>query len=129
MAFAFGQFENAVGGCRGFEELGVAVGPAHLDVLELRLQLGGRRQLVLLGLRLCPQRVGLLLQRGEILFQPLEAVFRGRIAFLLQRFLLDLRPYDFAVEIIEALPACIDLHAQARRLRSMALSGRKRSVM
>jgi hypothetical protein len=37
VALAFGEIENAVGSCRGIEELDVSVGPAHLDVLELRL--------------------------------------------------------------------------------------------
>jgi hypothetical protein len=36
VALTFGEIENAVRNCRGIEELSVAVGPADLDVLELR---------------------------------------------------------------------------------------------
>ena len=57
----------------------LGIGEFVLRLVELRsCSFCAPRQLVLLGLPLRGQRVGLFLQRREILFQPLEAVLASR---------------------------------------------------
>ena len=57
----------------------------------------------------------LLLEFGEFLLQRLQAALRAGVAFLLQRFLLDLEPDDFPVHRIQLFRLGIDLHLQPRR--------------
>ena len=91
------------------------VGEIVLGLVELFLQLGRRIELVLLGLPLRGQRVGLLFELRQIFLKPLQPVLGRGVALLLQRLLLDLEPHDLAVEIVELFGFGIDLHAQPRR--------------
>ena len=61
------------------------------------------------------ERVGLFLELGEILFEPLQPILGAGVALLFQRLLLDLEPHDLAIEIVELFGLGIDLHAQPRR--------------
>ena len=58
-----------------------------------------------------------LLQRGELLAEPLEPVAGALVGLFLERFPLDLELDDATVELVELLRLGIDLHPQpARRL-------------
>jgi hypothetical protein len=78
------------------------------------------------------QRRRSLLEIGQLLLQRLQAALGAHIGLLLQRLLLDLQPDDVAVERVELFrleSTCIFSRAAASSIRSIALSGRKRSVM
>ena len=83
--------------------------------VELALELLGVRQLVLLRAPARGQVGRFLLELGQFLFQRLQAALGAGVAFLLQRFLLDLEPDDFPVHRIELFRLGIDLHLQPRR--------------
>jgi hypothetical protein len=90
------------------------------------------RQLVALGLPLGGHLGRLLLQVGQFLLQLLQPVLRGRVVLLLQRLGLDLHLQDLPVERVQLLGLAVHLHPQtagASSIRSIALSGRNRSVM
>src|SRR5262249_46232824 len=72
-------------------------------LLELRLELLGIRELVLLGLPAGGQRGGLLLEPGELFFEPRQAILGAGIGLLAQRLLLDLEANNLAVERVELL--------------------------
>ncbi len=72
-------------------------------------------QFLLFGLPLRGQFGRLLLELGEFLFEPLQALARGGVGFLLQRLALDLQLHDAAVELVQFLGLRIDRHAQSRR--------------
>ena len=84
------------------------------QLLELLLQLGGARELALLGLPLRGQLGGALLQLGELAAQALQPVLRGAVALLLERRLLDPELEDAAVELVDLLGLAVDLHPLAR---------------
>jgi hypothetical protein len=74
----------------------------------------------------------LLLQVGQFLAQVVQPVLRGRVALLLQRLALDLELDDPAVERLDLLgleSTSMRMRLAASSIRSIALSGRKRSVM
>ena len=94
--------------------LALRVGELGAQLIELGLELL-RVELFLLALPPCREVGGFLLQRDQLLFQPLEPLLGARIAFLLERLLLDLEPHDLAIDQIELLGFRIDLHLEPRR--------------
>ena len=91
-----------------------------------------RFQLVALGLPFGSHRRRLLLQVGQLLLQLLQPVLRRRVVFLLQRLGLDLPLQDLPVQRVQFLglaSTSIRSRLAASSIRSIALSGRKRSVI
>ncbi len=108
--------DDAIGKLAGALEFALALRDRQLvaGLVELLLEVGGEAELLLLRLPAGRQRIGLLLERGELELELFEPVLRGAIGFLLQRLALDLELHDAAVELVELLGLGIDLHAQAR---------------
>ena len=109
--------DDAIGQLAGLAEI---AGPLRLlqieaGLVELLLELGRGAQLLLLGLPAGGQPGGLLLHVGEFALQPLQAVARALVGFLVERLALDLQLDDAAVELVERLRLGIHLHAQPRR--------------
>ena len=124
---AIGEFARAL-------EFAAALRVGQFDAqgVELALQLLRVGELVLLRAPARRQRRRFLLEIGQFLFQRLQAALGADIGFLLQRLLLDLQPDDFPIHQIELFrleSTCIFSRADASSIRSIALSGRKRSVM
>ncbi len=125
---AIGQFAGAL-------EFAAALRVGEFDtvLVELALQLLGVRQLAFSALQRDVEVGRAFFQVRKVDLQRLQAAPGARIAFLLQRFLLDLQPNDLAIDGYRALSGlestCIFSRAAASSTRSMALSGRKRSVM
>jgi len=107
---AIGQFSRAL-----IFAAALRVGEFDAQRIEFALELLRVRQLTLFRAPARSQGRRLLLEIGKFLLQRLQAALRAGIAFLLQRFLLDLEPDDFPVHRIELFRLGIDLHLQPRR--------------
>ena len=109
------------------------IGKLHAQLVELVLEFLGAGKLFLFRLPARRQVGGFLLQGGKLGFEHAQAGPRTGIALLLQRLLLDLEPDDLAIDRVRVPPAssstCIFSRAAASSIRSIPLSGRKRSVM
>ncbi len=101
--------------------------------LALLLRLANGRDERLLGLPLRLHSVGGFAQVGDLPFDGGEPLAGSLVGLLLQGLALDLELGALALELIELLGHRIDLDADTRvaasSTRSIALSGRKRSVM
>jgi hypothetical protein len=112
--------------------LALQFGHLRLDPVDFFLDLGGTEDGRFFGL---PDflEVGILLgQLGDFLLDQRQALLRGLVLFLLDRLALDLELDHPAVELsidsgLESISILI--RAAASSIRSIALSGRKRSVM
>ena len=119
----------------GLREVAPALRLLELGARGVELALEHRLgvDLVLVGAPPLGQFGRLLLEVGELALERAEAVLRRGILFLLQRLALDPELHDAAVEILDFLGLGFDLHPQPRwppsSIRSIALSGRKRSAM
>jgi hypothetical protein len=72
------------------------------------------------------------LELGDLVLDQARRFLRGLVLLLAHRLALDLQLDQAAVELVHHLGLGVDLHldaAAASSIRSMALSGRKRSVM
>ena len=101
---------------RHAREIALAAGGIHLllDLLLLGANVGRTLLRCLLALPdLFEVRV-FLLEAAQRLLQSREALFRGVVFFLLERFLLDLELDDAALEPVEHFGLRIHLHADAR---------------
>jgi hypothetical protein len=137
--FRFGDLpfelrDRAVGNLPGLREVARALRLVEFEPrgVELLLELALRLHLVALALPAPGQLRRLLLKISEFLFQRGEPVPGRAVGFALQRFALDLELDDAPVERLDLLRLRLHLHAQreaASSIRSIALSGRKRSVM
>ena len=107
----------AVGKLAGLLEFAapLRIGELRPRRVELALELLRIGKLALLRLPARRQVGRLLLQRGQFLLEILQPRLGARIAFLLQRLLLDLQPHDLAVDGIELFGLGVDLHLQPRR--------------
>ena len=127
--------DDAVGELAGLGEIAFALRLLELDArgLELLLQLLRAGELLLLLGPALGEAGRLLLEIGELLVELLQPLLGGVVRLFVQRLALDLELHDPPVEFVELLGLGVDLHAQsalaASSTRSMALSGRKRSVM
>ena len=83
-----------------------------LELLDLFFQRPGAGDQVLFALPGGFQRVGLLPQLGQLFLNHSQAIFRIRIAFLLQRLLLDLELGRTALQLIDFGGHGIDLDPQ-----------------
>src|SRR6185312_6934865 len=91
---------------------GIDLDPHAIDVLpDLRSTL----QSSLFGLPYFLEIGVLLLQAAQRLLQRGQALARGLVLLLVERFLLDLELNDTALEAIERLRLGVDLHADTRR--------------
>ncbi len=109
--------DHAVGQLARLGELAAALRDVQLGarLVELLLHLLQIGELVLGRGPLRGQRGRLLLELRQLLLEPLEPVARRLVAFLLERFLLDLELHDAPVEFVERLGLAVDLHADAAR--------------
>ena len=109
--------DAAIGQLAGALVLAAALRIGEFDAkrIELGLELLRVGQLVLFRLPARREVGRLLFQRQQLAFELLQPLLRARIAFLLQRLLLDLQPHDLAVDRVELVGLGIDLHLQPRR--------------
>ena len=109
--------DDAVGELAGARPVAAALHLLQFDarLLQLLLQFLRAGELLLLGLPLRGQFGRLLLELGQFLLEPLQALARGRVGLLLQRLALDLQLHDAAVELVQFLGLRVDRHAQPRR--------------
>ena len=126
--------DDAVGQLAGPRPIAVALRLLEFGarLLELLLQLLRAGELLLLGLPLRGQVGRFLLELRELLLELLQPLLRGLVGLLLQRLALDLQLHDAAVELVDFLgleSIAMRSRAAASSIRSIALSGRKRSVM
>ena len=85
--------------------------------LQLLLEPGHRGELALLRLPLGGELARALLELGQLLPQPLQAVLGGLVALLLERTFLDPQLQDAPVELVDRLGLAVDRHAlPGRRL-------------
>ncbi|MGY3470862.1 hypothetical protein ACVW0I_007733 [Bradyrhizobium sp. LM6.11] len=106
----------AIGQLTGALEFAAPLGVGEIDTqaVEFSLQFLGVGELVLLRAPARGQRRRFLLKLGQLLLERLETGLGAEVAFLLERFLLDLEPDDLAVERIQLFRLGIDLHLQPR---------------
>jgi hypothetical protein len=100
--------------------------------VELFLDPAFGRDLVALVLPAGGQFGRLLLEIGKLLAQRRQPVLRGLVAFLGERHFLDLELDDPPVEVLDFLglaSTSMRMRLAASSIRSIALSGRKRSAM
>ena len=112
----FLDFRNAaIGELAGALILTLALRIGELDpqLIELGLELLCVGQLFLLGLPARRDVGRLLLERGQLAFQVLQALLRARVMLLPERLLLDFQAHDLTVDRIELLRLGIDLHLEA----------------
>ncbi len=113
LSFEIGN--DAVGEFAGSREVAAALGDLHFLSCSIQPLLQAlhvlNRFLLLLPAR--GERRGLLFQLGEFGVECLQAIPRGLVRFLSQRFALDLELNDPAVEFVQRLGLGIHLHAQA----------------
>ena len=89
------------------------IGEFHPQLVELGLEFLRVRQLVLFALPATGQFGRRLLELSQLLLQFLEAVLRARIGFLLERSLLGLEPFDFALDRVQRFWLGGNLHLTA----------------
>ena len=95
-------------------------------------QLSPRADLFLLGLPAGGEVVGLALKLDDLVVEFLQPLTTGGVGLLLQGLALDLQLDQAAVDLVERLgleSTAMRTRDAASSIRSMALSGRKRSVM
>ena len=100
--------------------------------VELLLDLGLAGDLLLFRLPAGGELCRLLLEIGQFLLERLESFLRCGVVFLLQRLAFDFQLDDPPVEIFDLSgldSTSIRILLAASSIRSIALSGRKRSVM
>src|SRR5262249_21743452 len=97
--------------------LSLALRVRELDaqMIELSLKLLGVRELLFLALPPRREICRALFQGAQFFLEPFEPLLRARIAFFLERLLLDFELYDLAIDRIELLRLGIDLHFERRR--------------
>ena len=125
---------DAVGHLAGALEFALALGDRQFvaGIIELLLELGGEAELLLFRLPAGRSASASSSSPASSISSCFEPVLRRLVGFLLQRLALDLQLHDAAIEFVELFRLGIHLHAQPRAassIRSIALSGRKRSVM
>jgi len=90
---AIGQFAGAL-----VFAAALRVGEFGAQGFQFSLQLLRVRKLGFLRAPARGQGSRLLFELGKFLLQRLQTAFRAKVAFLLQRFLLDLQPDDLAIQ-------------------------------
>ena len=105
----------AVADFRRFVQVALASDARFLNLRLLNgfLQLANIRDDFLLRLPAQLQLVGFLLEPGQLLFQRLQALARGRVVFLAQRLALDFKLRHAALNLVDLGGHGIDLDAQA----------------
>jgi hypothetical protein len=125
---------DAIGEFTGALQIAFSLSLLKLDApgVQLFLDLLCGRQLVLFIPPTLGERAGFFLQLGDVPLQAFEAILRRRVGFLPQGLALDLELDQAAIEFIQLSgfeSTCMRNRLAASSTRSMALSGRKRSVM
>ncbi len=82
-------------------------------LIDLFLELADGIQLLQLGLPLRLESAGLLLEAGQLLFDALQALLRGRVLFLAQALAFDLELHDASAGLIQVDRCAGSFHAQS----------------
>lgn len=99
---------------------------------KLALQIGRKSKFLLFSLPFRCQLSRFLFEIRQLFFKALQTIYRGRIGFNLQRFAFDFKLHRAAVDLVEFFrleSTCIRKRDAASSTRSMALSGKNRSVI